>query len=132
VAARPDQQVSLLVTSPRPPVALTQELPGWRISGGFGPDYAFEASPVSFGGAGDGEDHVQVVLSCTGTTPIDVVVEDGNPIGAHRQTFQAICAEDGATTSETFKVTEHSVTVRYVEPKGTWTALSILVPDASH
>jgi hypothetical protein len=107
-----------------PPVALTMDLPGWQLSGGLGPEYAFETHGMSFGGAGVGEDHIQVVMACTGTEPIEVAVED-----ATTQTFSATCAPDGATTSQTFKVTESGVGVRFVAPKGTWTALSILVPS---
>lgn len=115
-----------------PPVTLTRSLPGWLLSGGLGPTYAFEDHVERLGGAGDGEDHVQVVLSCTGTAPIEIVVEDGTPIGAHRQQFEAACADEGQTSSHLFKVTEHGVSVSYVAPTGTWTALSILVPDANH
>jgi hypothetical protein len=124
VAGRPHQQVSVLVSSAMPPVALTTDLPGWQLSGGLGPEYAFETHGMSFGGAGVGEDHIEVVMACTGTEPIEVAVED-----AITQTFSATCAPDGATTSRTFKVTESGVRVRFVAPKGTWTALSILVPS---
>jgi len=129
LAAPADQPVSLLVTSPTPPVSLAQDVPGWRISGGIGPDLAFDTQPISFGGAGVGEDHVQVVLACTGTAPIEVIVEDGKQIGTHTQKFEATCTPEGGATSEIFLVTEGGVGVRYVAPKGTWTALSILVPS---
>ena len=129
LAAAADQQVSLLVTSPAPPIDLTRREPGWQLSGGFGPDLAFDEHPVSFSGAGTGEDHVQVVLACTGTQPIEVVVEDGTPIGAHQQRFTATCTPEGSTTSQIFKVTEAGVAARYVAPSGVWTALSILVPS---
>jgi hypothetical protein len=129
LAAAADQQVSLLVTSPAPPIELTRREPGWQLSGGFGPELAFDEHPVSFIGAGTGEDHVQVVLACTGTQPIEVVVEDGTPIGAHQQRFTATCTPEGSTTSQIFKVTEAGVAARYVAPSGVWTALSILVPS---
>jgi hypothetical protein len=132
LAADPGGQVSFLLTSRAPPVALTQDLPGWRISGGLGPDFAFETTTHSLGGAGVGEDHVQVVLACTGTEPIDVEVADGTPIGKHTQKLEATCTQDGSTTSQIFKVAETGVGVSYVAPKGSWTAVSILVPDAAH
>jgi hypothetical protein len=115
-----------------PPVTMTRALPGWLLSGGLGPTYALDNRVERLGGAGDGEDHVQVILSCTGTAPIEVVVEDGTPIGAHTQRFEASCSDEGQTSSHTFKVTEHGVSVSYIAPQGTWTALSILVPDANH
>jgi hypothetical protein len=129
IAATPEQPLSMLITSTRPPFALTHELPGWQLSGGFGPELAFDEHPVSFGGAGEGEDHVQVVLACTGTQPIEVVVEDGTPIGTHQQRFVATCTPEGSTTSQIFKVAEAGVVVRYVTPSGVWTTLSILVPS---
>ena len=129
LAAIPGERLSFVLTSPTPPVALTQALPGWRLSGGLGPDYEFETTTHSFGGAGIGEDHVEVVLACTGSEPIDVIVEDGKQIGSHTQSFKATCTPEGNTTTELFQVTEQGVGVRYVAPKGTWTALSILVPS---
>jgi hypothetical protein len=124
LAAPADQPVSLLVTSPTPPVSLAQNVPGWRISGGIGPDLAFETHGVSFSGAGVGEDHVQVALACTGTDVIEVSVEDGIT-----QTFSATCLPEGNTTIRLLHVTEQGVAVRYVAPKGAWTALTILVPS---
>jgi hypothetical protein len=129
LAAEPDSRVSFLITSATPPIALTESLPGWRISGGIGPDLAFDTHGMSFSGAGVGEDHVQVVLACTGMEPIEVIVEDGKLIGSHTQKFEATCSPAGATTSEIFKVTEGGMGARYVAPKGSWTALSILVPS---
>jgi hypothetical protein len=127
LAADPGARVSFLLSGATPPVALTRSLPGWQISGGLGPDYEFETTGHSFAGAGVGEDHIQVVLACTGTEPIEVAVED-----AITQTFSATCTPDGNTTAQLLKVTEQGVAVRYVAPKGAWTALSILVPDATH
>ena len=124
LAAAPDQRASILISAATPPVALTQQVPGWQLSGGLGPEYAFETHGMSFGGAGVGEDHIQVVMACTGTKPIEVFVED-----AVTQTFEATCSPEGNTTVQTFRVTEQGVGVRYVAPKGTWTALSILVPS---
>ena len=129
LAADPESRVSFLLTSATPPIALTQSLPGWRISGGIGPDLAFETHGMSFSGAGVGEDHVQVVLACTGTEPIEVTVEDGKLIGSHTQKFTATCSPEGTTTSQIFTVTEGGMGARYVTPKGAWTALSILVPS---
>jgi hypothetical protein len=129
LAADPGARVSFLLTSATPPVTLTRSMPGWQISGGIGPDLAFEAHTMSYSGAGVGEDHVLIVLACTGSKPIEAIVEDGKQIGSHTQKFEATCSPDGATTSQTFKVTEGGVGVRYVAPKGTWTALSILVPS---
>jgi hypothetical protein len=129
LAAEPGTQVSLLLTSPAPPIAVAQSEPGWRMSDSIGPDLAFESHPVSMRGVGVGEDHVRVVLECSGYDPIEVVVEDGAHIGSHSQTFDAVCTPDGDTTSATFKVPEQGVNVRYVAPTYSWTALSILVPS---
>jgi hypothetical protein len=124
VAATPKQPLAMLVTSAMPPFKLTQTLPGWQLSGGLGPEFAFETHGMTFGGAGVGEDHIQVVMACTGTQPIEVFVED-----AITQTFEAPCSPEGNTTVQTLHVTEQGVGVRYVAPRGTWTALSILVPS---
>jgi hypothetical protein len=124
VAAAAGRLFSLIVSSATPPVARTTDLPGWQLSGGLGPEYAFDTRGMSFAGAGVGEDHIQVVLACTGTQPIEVSVED-----AITQTFSATCTPEGNTTAQTFHVTEQGVSVRYVAPKGSWTALSILVPS---
>jgi hypothetical protein len=132
VAAPAGATWSLLVSSETPPVQLTRTSPGWQLSGGVGPSFSFETHTIGLSGAGDGDDHVQVVLACTGSASIEVVVEDGTPIGTHRQQFEATCSPEGAITSQTFKVSEHGVSVSYLAPKGTWTALSILVPDATH
>ena len=125
VAPPPSAPASTLPSlSPTPPVALTRQLPGWKFSGGLGPDYAVETTSHSFTGAGVGEDHIQVVVACGGTAPIEVAVEDGIT-----QTFSAACTPDGNTTTQLLHVTEQGVRVRYIAPKGTWTALSILVPS---
>jgi hypothetical protein len=107
-----------------PPIRLAQAPTGWRLSGSLGPDLAPETRTMSLSGAGAGEDHIQVGLACTGAAPIEVAVVD-----AITQTFSATCTPDGNTTVMTFHVTEQGVTVRYVAPKGAWTALSVLVPS---
>jgi hypothetical protein len=130
-APRPTATAAVTVPpSLRPPLGPLEAPPGWTISGSVGPEFALETHVVSVTGAGVGEDHVLVVLSCTGTEPIEVTVEDGKPIGSHTQTFQAACKPDGNTTTETVKVTEQGVGVRYVAPKGAWTVLGILVPSS--
>jgi hypothetical protein len=129
LAAAPGTRLSVLLFSPRPPITLTQSEPGWRISGGLGPDYEFEATRRTFGGAGVGEDHIRVVLACTGTEPVEVTVEDSAQQVTHTEHFEAACTPAGTTTSQAFTASEHGVVVSYLAPKGSWTALSILVPS---
>jgi hypothetical protein len=128
VAAAPGTRWSLLVTSEMPPITLGDDVPGWQMEAGFGPDFAFEEQGVSLSGAGDGVVKVQAVLACTGTKPIEVTVEDGTPIGTHGQVFTATCTPGGSINRQIFTVSPSGVNVSFTAPQGTWTALSLLVP----
>jgi hypothetical protein len=129
VAAERDAHWSAVVSSVQPPIELTQSKPGWHLAQGVGPNYTFGGQSYSISGEAEGYDQVWVFLSCYDTDPIDVTVEDGSPIGSRERGFQAPCQANGSTTSVGFNVTKQGVGVTYFAPQGSWTALSILVPN---
>jgi len=130
VAADPEQQVSLLVTAPTPPVALAAPPPGWQQSEGVGPTYAFSTIGYSTSGsAGIAKGRILVVLACTGTEPIVVTVGDGTDSGGPNvQHFTANCSPDGTTNSHVFSTGGRLSIVSYTALPGTWTALTVFEP----
>ena len=130
VAAPQSARWSLLVESEEPPIATAREAPGWQQAMSYGPSLNISDSPhgVSLT-AGDPElgDRVMVVLACTGTDPIEVSIDDSEPLGDHFETFLATCAVGGAETSRTFEV-DTAALVSYEAPPWEWTAMSVLEP----
>ena len=131
VAAHPGTRFSILVASSPPPVAVTHSEPGWQLSASAGPHYAYETRIHNFTLPGvDGGGPVNVVLACVGPeAAIEVTVDFGVPIGARRDSFTAACSGEGATVGQTFDAEGSYVDISFSSPSGTWTALSILVPD---
>ncbi len=132
VAADPAIRWSLLVTGAPPPVALVQELPGWQLSTGFGPELSFDTSEHHFTGPGqDGGGQVLIVLACAGSESLEVTVNVERRLGQvlESEHLVATCTPDGATTSQTFDTKRSYVDVSYTAPAGSWTAMSIMVPD---
>lgn len=130
VAATPGARVSLLVFDTPPPVAVVSQEPGWQLSSGFGPGFAFDTSSHWFTGSGvEGGGPIMVVLACVGTDPIEVTVDLGKVSGQRLETFTADCTREGSTTGQSFLADGSYSDVTYTAPGGSWTALSILVPD---
>jgi hypothetical protein len=135
VAAEAGATVSLMVSGEQPPVGLVQELPGWQLSAGAGPNLAFDTHTQGFTGPGvEGGGPVLIAVSCagTGTIEIGVTLQHGTP-GPVTETehaqFDARCEPDGATTTADFPMADDYVDLEYTTTAGTWIAVSILVPD---
>jgi hypothetical protein len=128
VGAEPGTRWSLMLTSTTPPVAFAEDIPEWTVVAGLGPDYGFETTIHSLSSpAVDGGGPVQVVLDCTGSETISVMVQEGE---AQLGTFSAECSPEGSATSRTFDAGSYDgVRVEYQSHAGQWTAMSILVPD---
>ena len=58
-----------------------------------------------------------------------MTVDVGATIGERQEAFTASCLPDGAETSQSYDVKASNVDLTYAAPVGTWTAISILVPD---
>lgn len=130
VAAPPEARWSILVSAEAPPIALAEDQPGWQIQVGFGPHLSFDPTEHGFSAPGvDGGGPVLIVFACAGPSPIDVTVDVGATAGKRQETFTASCLPDGAETGQTFDVRASTVDLTYAAPVGTWTAISILVPD---
>jgi hypothetical protein len=137
VAAGPETHWSVLVTSATPPIELVAELPGWQLSMGAGPELSFttvNGNAVSFGGAGpdvDGGGQVLIAFACagTGSGSVEVSVDIGAVEGQHVETFVADCPPEGAITSQSFVAEGPVIGASYPTPLGTWTALSVLIPE---
>ena len=130
VAADPAIRWSVLTSSETPPVALVQDQPGWQLSTGAGPDLTFSATTMSFTGPGvEGGGQIMVVMACAGRGTIEVIVDVGVPRGTRVERFVADCAPEGAITGQTFDADGSSIDVTFPKPAGSWTALSIMVPD---
>jgi hypothetical protein len=116
-------------------VALVRELPGWQLSAGTGPDLAFDTGTQVFTGPGvEGGGPVLIAVSCAGTGTIEVLVTlrqatEGQVTETEHAQFDAHCEPDGATTSQSFATADAYVDVEYTTTTGTWSAVSILVPD---
>jgi hypothetical protein len=131
VAAAPESIWSVLVSAEQPPVELVQTQPGFRISGGVGPDYPFDTMGHSLSGMGAEEPGpVMVALACAGTEPIEVAVDLGPPNEVRHKMFEAACTPDGSVTTRTFTADGPDVSASYTSPPRTWTAMSILLPEA--
>ena len=129
VAAQRDARWSAVVSGLKAPIVLRGDVPDWQLAIRYGPDDAFEGHGVSVPAGGEGVTRIQVVLACTGTQPIEVVVHDGTPIGSREQRFDATCAPGGAITSHIFRVSPSGAQVTYFAPQGSWTAMEVLEPD---
>ena len=135
VAAEAEAIVSLMVSAEEPPVALVRELPGWQLSAGAGPDLAFDTGTQAFTGPGvDGGGPILIAVSCAGTGTIEVTVRlhhaaVGQVTEDEFAQFDAPCEPEGATTSQSFAAADDYVDVEYATTAGTWSAVSILVPD---
>lgn len=130
VAAAPESRWSILIGAKVPPIALAEDQPGWQIQVGFGPHLSFDPTEHGFSAPGvDGGGPVLIVFACAGPSPIDVTVDVGATAGKRQETFTASCLPDGAETGQTFDVRASTVDLTYAAPVGTWTAISILVPD---
>lgn len=115
--------------TPPPAVAFVQAEPGWQLSAGYRPE-AVGPGAHSFTGPGvDGGGPVRIALTCVGEGSIEISVDLGLPKGAHIESFVAACAPEGATTGQSFEAEASYVDVSYAAPVGSWTSLSILVPD---
>jgi hypothetical protein len=133
VAAKAGTNWSLLVSGEEPPIAIAEDQPGWQLRVGFGPHLSFDAAEAGHSAPGvDGGGPVLIVLACTGAEPIEVTVEVGEAIGDRQETFVADCAPDGVETTMSFEIPASSVHVVYAVPVGTWSALSILLPEPPH
>jgi hypothetical protein len=131
LAAAPDARYSVLIASPEPPVALVQKMPGWQLSTGFGPEYAFETHGVSLSNGGvEGGGELLVELECAGPAQqVTVTVDLTEPLGNGNKMFLADCAPDGARTGKSFVTKGNGYAVDFTAPAGTWTALTALIPD---
>jgi hypothetical protein len=130
VAAPPEARWSILVSGEAPPIATAQDRPGWQMQVGFGPHLEFDPMEQRTSAPGiDGGGLVLVVVACAGTSPIEVTVDLGRRVDVRQETFDVACTPDGAETGQTFDVNGSNVTLTYAAPVGTWTAISILVPD---
>jgi hypothetical protein len=78
-----------------------------------------------------------IVLTCLGEGESEFVVDlgsrasGGGVIETTGVEFTATCSAEGVTTSQSFGAASSYVTVTYTQPAGSWTALSILIPDPS-
>jgi hypothetical protein len=130
VAAAPESRWSILIGAEVAPIGLAGDQPGWQRQVGFGPHLSFDPTEQGFSAPGvDGGGPVLIVFACAGPSPIDVTVDVGATVGKRQETFTASCVPDGAETGQTFDVRASNVDLTYAAPVGTWTAISILVPD---
>jgi hypothetical protein len=131
LAATPGSQVAVLVTSPHPPISLANDRPGWQMSSGFGPHLDYEAGTQMVTGIG-GEDGgpVLIVFACASTTATEISVEVGARSSETPETFTAACTPEGAETSQSFESDGISVDLTFTTTPGTWTAMSILIPES--
>jgi hypothetical protein len=129
LAAAPGTRWSIVLASAKPPVALVQDEPGWTLSSGFGPEYAFATHGVSFSNGLEGPGRLRIELECAGPKQqIEVTVDLTEPLGDNGKTFLANCTPDGARTGETF-TTKSAYDVSFLAPAGTWTAATALLPE---
>jgi hypothetical protein len=131
VAAAPGTRWSVLISSATPPVSLADDVPDWQVAGGIGPSLQFENTEMSFSDSvGDQGGPLMVVIECAGATrDIAVNVDVEGILGDAFQTFTATCAPEGRRTSFTFDTGPNGYLVRHEAPAGSWTALSLLIPD---
>ena len=130
VAATPEARWSILVSSEQPPVALAEDQPGWQMQVGFGPHLSFDGMEHGFSAPGvEGGGPVVIVFACAGDAPIEVIVDVGRKLGEREETLLADCTPEGAETGQSFDLATGQVHLQYTAPVGTWTAISILVPD---
>ena len=130
VAAAPGTEWSILVSAQEPPIAVAAERPGWQLQVAHGPDLSFEAMQAGFSAPGvDGGGPILLVFACAGTAPIEVIVEVGRRVGDRQETLIAECTPEGAESAQSFELETGQAHVTYTAPVGTWTAITILVPD---
>jgi hypothetical protein len=133
VAADPATHWSVRVVSATPPIALADNIAGWQPAGGIGPSLHFETTEVSFSDvAGESGGPLMVVLDCAGPVQdIEVDVDRTGILGDAFETRRAACTPDGSRRSFTFDTGPTGYIVRHAAPAGTWTALSLLIPEAT-
>jgi hypothetical protein len=130
VAAAPETRWSILISGEEPPIALAEDQPGWQMQVGFGPHLSFDGEEHGFSAPGvDGGGPVLVVIACAGADPIEVTADVGRRVGDRQETFVADCTPDGTETGQSFELDGSYVDLTLAAPVGTWTAISILVPD---
>lgn len=130
VAAPAGTRWSVVVVGDQPPVALAEDRPGWQRQVGFGPHLSFDPTEHLFTApAGEGGGPVLLVIACAGTSPIEVKVDVGRKVGRREETLLATCTPEGAETAQSFDLPTPTVSLTIAEPVGTWTAISIFVPD---
>lgn len=131
LAAAPGARWSIVLGSEKPPVGMVNDLPGWQLSTGFGPEYAFETHGVSLSNGGvEGGGPLLVELECAGPAhQVEVTVDLTEPLGDGHRKFLADCAPGGARTGQSYVTKGDGYLVSFTAPQGTWTALTALVPD---
>jgi hypothetical protein len=130
VAAAPESRWSILVGAEVPPIGLANDQPGWQRQVGFGPHLSFDSTEHGFSAPGvDGGGPVLIVIACAGNADIEVTVDAGRELDERQETLIAACTPEGAETSQSFELDGSTVHLTLAEPIGTWTAISILVPD---
>lgn len=133
VAAAPGVPWSVRILSATPPVSLAEDIPGWVVVGGVGPSLHFVESSVSFSDTvGDRGGPLMVVVGCAGADrDIAVDIDATGILGDAFEQHTAACSAIGRRTTFTINTGPTGYLVRQDAPLGTWTALTLLVPEGS-